>query len=99
MARAPRFRYHEKFDPTYNPYGTELTERQQRIIRGMDIYSVSRNELTVLMRKLEKMGDEETLFLVYEMYDELLNTTEDCKYTIEEAKAVIQSLVPWEIKW
>jgi len=76
-----------------------LTERQQRIIRGIDIHSVSKNELTVLIRKLEKMGDEESLLLVYDMYDELLNPTEECKYTIEESKAIIQSLAPWKIKW
>jgi len=99
MARAPRFRYHEKFEPDYNPYGNTLTERQQRIIRGIDIHSVSKNELTVLIRKLEKMGDEESLLLVYDMYDELLNPTEECKYTIEESKAIIQSLAPWKIKW
>ena len=49
MAKA-QFGYHKKFDDNYNPYGTVFTERQERIIRGVDIKTVRLNELTIIIK-------------------------------------------------
>lgn len=95
----PQFRYHKKNNPDYNPYGTKLTERQERIIRGVDIYSVSLGEINTLINKLEKLGDSETAMLVYEMYEELIAGKDESKYTTEEAISLIESKMPWKMDW
>lgn len=95
----PQFRYHRKNDPNYNPYGTRLTERQERIIRGVDINSVSLGEINTLINKLEKLGDSETAMLVYEMYEELIAGKDESKYTTEEAIAIIENMMPWKMNW
>ena len=98
MAKA-QFRYHKKFEEDYNPYGTVFTERQDRIIRGVDINTIRLNEIKVILKKAERMQNDEIAMQVVEMYEELLFGREKPRYTVQEAKAILQALTPWEIKW
>ena len=52
------FRYINRDDPDYNPYGTVYTERQNKILSGeIPVDSISTTELTKLRRKAEVIGD------------------------------------------
>ena len=45
------------------------------------------------------MQNEEVVMKIIEMYEELLFGREKPRYTVQEAKSILQKLTPWEIKW
>lgn len=98
MAKA-RFMHHKKFEPDYNPYGTIYTERQESIIRGMNPDDVSKKELTTLIKKAERLEDEDVVMQLLDNYYCVLFPDEVPKYSIEESKNILQSLTPWTIQW
>lgn len=99
MAKA-RFNFGVKESPEYNPFGRTFTERQEQIIRGVSQDTVTKNQLTVIMRKAEKLGCPEVAQQIYEMYEAVFTGPNDgCKYTIDEAKAILESLTPWRVPW
>ncbi len=62
-----------KDDPNYKPnYGTKYTERQLAIIAGeLPLESLRLNDLQIIIRKAEGIGDIDTADKVQEMYNEL----------------------------
>ena len=50
-----RFRFGEKEEPNYNPYGTVFTDRQQAIINGDIVRNLKKTEVTKIIRKAEKL--------------------------------------------
>lgn len=95
------FRYINRDDPNYNPYGTVYTERQNKILSGeIPVDSISTTELTKLRRKAEVIGDlrnAEIAEILY--YRKTSPTSYFPPYTMEEAKEILQNLTPWQIKW
>ena len=91
-----RFNYHKKGNNEYNPYGSEFTERQKQIIRGEPVDGVRMQEVTVIMRKAEKLGLYVIAEMVYEQYMEAYTGKTPPKYSIEEAKKKLQDLTPWK---
>ena len=76
----------------------EFTDRQQLIIHGK-CPNVRKNEVNNLIKKCEAKGLETLAQEVYEKYDELITGKRKPEYTLEEARAIIQSKTPWEIEW
>lgn len=96
--------YHER--PSYfrtaldNPYGATLSIRQEGIINGKQISNVQKNEISIIIKKLNKLGFPEMAMEVYERYDYFFEDQhEPPKYTIEEAKLILQSFTPFPINW
>lgn len=91
-----------KDDPNYRyNYGTTYTERQMKILNGeIDIFTIKANEIKFIIKKAEGIGDCETCKKAEELY-ELRTHKEEYRIdmSIEEARDVLQSLTPWEIKW
>lgn len=48
------------------------------------------------MRKAEKMGLPSLCKRVYDTYEELLTGKSAPKYTLKEAKKLLEELTPWE---
>ena len=67
-----RFNFGMKEQPDYNPYGTSFTERQQRIIFGLPVSGLKLQEITIIMRKAEKLDMPELAEAVYDMYEEAI---------------------------
>ena len=97
-----RFSFVNRDDPNYRPsYGTTYSQKQMDILYGViPLDNVRINELTVLMKKAEQMGDIDSYEQAKELYCRKLDPgIYFPKYTIEEAKAILQSLTPWIIDW
>ena len=100
--RDSRFNFVNKDDPNYRPnYGDAYTKRQQDILADIiPLEKVRLNELGILVNKAEQMGDSDS----YEQAKALYNRKVDPgiyfpSYTIEDAKAILESLTPWPIDW
>ena len=96
------FSFENKDDPNYKPhYGSEYTPRQIDILSGKILAKDIRlNELSILYRKAEQIGDIEAYEAAKSMYDRMLNPCEyEPTYTVEEAQAILQKLTPWVIEW
>lgn len=89
----------KRIEPDYNPYGTKFTDRQNEIIKGVDPSSIKLSELIVIMKKARINGFDEIAEQIYEMYEDKIVGKEKPKYSIEQAKNILQSMTPWEIKW
>ncbi len=79
----------------------DYTERQFLIISELvPLQEVSKTELTRIIKKARARGDQDICDYVEELLslkDPPLNTLK--MYTIEEAKAILQELTPWTIRW
>ena len=95
----PRFNIgKDKLAPSFNPYGTTYTERQLAILNGdISLDAVRLVELTILLRKAEKLDDGAATELASQLYIQKSNPGEYFPpYTVEEAKAILRELTPWE---
>ena len=93
----PRFNIGMKQNPEYNPYGKSFTERQMQIICGLPVDRLKRQEITIIMKKAEKMGMPSIADRVYELYEEMYTGPKfEYKYTYEEALEGLRKLTPWE---
>lgn len=88
--------------PDYRPsYGTVYSPKQQAILGDeIPLSEVPLNQITVLMRKAESMGD----IPAYEKAKELrelknLPNTYKPNLTANDARDILQQLTPWESKW
>lgn len=89
-----------KDDKNYNPYGTRFTERQLKIINGIPVENLKTTEITIIIRKAEKLGWPEIAEQVWDLYeDKVMGTDFKFKYSLEEAKDVLQKLTPRKIEW
>lgn len=91
-----------KDSPDYKPnYGKVFTERQQKILNEeISLDDVRLQELSIIKKKAEALGDEEKAEIASFLIG-LKTAPEEFEYTVkkEDAKAVLQSLTPWEINW
>lgn len=94
-----RFIHHKKYEPNYNPYGNVFTERQERIIRGVDPCEVRKGELSILLKKAERMGCDELVLQLAETYESVLYLNDTPHYSVEESMTILESLTPWPIEW
>ena len=94
-----RFNHYRKFEQNYNPYGSVFTERQERIIRGMDPGEVRKTELTILLKKAERMGCDDLVLQLAETYESVMYPDEVPYYSVKEAIAIMEALSPWPIHW
>jgi len=97
-----RFNFTNKDSPDYRyNYGTAFTQRQLDILEDRIPWEdVPFNQLTVIMRKAEGMGDvrayeKARLFKEWKLQAE--EYTPDL--TKEQAQAILQQLTPWKIDW
>lgn len=100
--RDAMFNFVNKDDPNYRPnYGSTYTKRQLDVLAGViPLEEVRINDLAILVNKAEQMGDIDTYEQAKALYDRKLDPgIYFPTYTIEEAKAILQSLTPWEINW
>ena len=93
-----QFNYHKKNDPDYNPYGEVFTKRQMDIILGNPVDKLRKGELTVIIKKAEKLGMPSIAEDVMSKYDELFVDVDkfDYKYTYEEAIQRMRDLAVWD---
>lgn len=99
MAKA-RVNFKNKDDENYNPYGARFTERQLKIINGLPVENLRTAEITIVIRKAEKLGWSEIAEQVWDLYeDEIMGAEMKFDCTIEEAKAGLQRLSPYKIEW
>jgi len=75
-----------------------LTPRQYEIIEGK-AENLRMNEVTNLISKCEAQGNPLLAALVYEKYETLITGEREAKYTLGEAKAILQNGTPWRIDW
>lgn len=96
-----RFSFRDKNAPDYNPFGTTYTERQEGILNGtVSLDSIRLTELAVLIRKAANIGDEATRESAELLYCHKKDPDAYFpKYTISEAKEILQRLTPWPIQW
>lgn len=97
----PRFNvWANKIAPDYNPYGTVYSERQAKILCGIiPVEEVRLSELAILVKKAEKIGDGENQEIAQQLYEQRSNPSVYFPpYSLEEAKAILQSLTPWKIE-
>lgn len=93
-----RINFVNKEDPSYRPtYGKILTEKQMLILNGtIPLEEVRPNEVTILLRKAEVIGDERILEDAQMLYERKHHPKEYWPaYTVKEAMEVLQSLTPW----
>lgn len=98
----PRFNFTNKEDINYNPYGKKFTERQLRIINGQTVDKLRLNEITKVIKKAEKLGDESLAMEIFELYEDMIMgyNTNPPKYTFEEAVLGLRKLTPaWIKNW
>ena len=91
-----------KDDPNYRPtYGSRYTQRQIDILNGvLAIDEVRLNELSILYRKADQLGDTENYERALMLYTmKKYPDTYAPQYTQEEAMDILQQLTPWEIDW
>lgn len=79
----------------------EYTERQFFILSELiPLDEVRKNELTAIIKKARARGDQaiqdfaEELLCIKDLPPNILP-----RYTIEEAKEILQRLTPWTIQW
>lgn len=91
-----------KDSPDYRPsYGKTYTERQLRILNEeIPLEEIRLNEITVIMRKAESLGDDEKLAIARVLYN-VKTRKEDYRFSVsvEDAKQILQELTPWDIDW
>lgn len=76
-----------------------FTERQIKIINGQPTESpIKRNDVVVVMRKAESLGQYEIAEKVYDLYGHLFHEFHDGDPTQEEAAAILDSLTPDDLK-
>jgi len=93
----PRFNIGMKEDPDYNPYGTSFTERQMQIICGVPVDNLKKQEISIIMKKADKMGIPSIAERVYVLHEEMYTGPKvKPKYTHKEALEGLQKLTPWE---
>lgn len=100
--KGPRFSYVQKHSPDYKkPYGSSYTERQIAILSGfIPLENIREAELGLLFRKAEQMGDIDNYEIAKMLYDLKMDPGKYFpRYTIEQAKDIIQSHIPWKIVW
>jgi hypothetical protein len=91
----PKFRF-EKRD---NPYGTKFAKRQIDIINGIEVENLKRTEVTIVIRKAEKLGHYDIAESVWERYEDFMTGGFESKYTYEEAVKILRKLTPWPTGW
>lgn len=94
--------FQNKDSPDYKPnYGKKFTERQVKILNEeIPIEAVRLTEISIIMRKVESLGDEENLDIARMLYA-FKTHKEEYQFNIaaEDAKRTLQDLTPWEIDW
>lgn len=82
-------------------FGLDYTKRQLDILNDdIPIENVRTVELVTIMKKANERADEMSYDIAQGLYDLKLHPCEYMPhYTLEEAKALLQSLTPWEILW
>lgn len=88
-----------KFDKKDNPYGTKFTKRQIDIINGAEVENLKRTEVTIVIRKAEKLGHYDIAENVWELYEDYMTGGFEGKYTYEEAVETLRKLTPWPTGW
>lgn len=90
----------KKFDPNYNWYNHPFTNKQLQLIYGEYDPSVRKQEIAVIFKKAEVLGDDDIVETIEEKYSELMfGKRYQPRYTIEEAKQRLQAMTPFEINW
>lgn len=99
--RGAYFNFRDKDDPSYNPFGSTYTTRQEKILaEEIPLEEIRKNELAVLVQKAERMGDIANYEIAMELYDRKNAPPEYTpSYTQKEARDILQSLTPWKIEW
>ncbi len=91
-----------KDSPDYKPnYGKTFTERQLKILNEeIPLDQVRLQEIAVIKNKAEALGDDEKVEIAKTLYA-FKTGAEEYKFavSVEDAKATLQSLTPWEIDW
>ena len=82
-------------------YGKQYTERQMMILREeISLDQIRKNEVCIIIRKAEAMGDEMTATAARIIYGKKTN---EGRYQFsmsgEEARNALQALTPWKIDW
>ena len=96
----PRFKTNNKEDSSYNPYGKKFTERQLQIIEGVPVEGLRSTEVTIVMRKAEKLGRDDIADAVYIRYEEMISGPKiKCPCSLEELKERFQKITPYKIEW
>lgn len=94
----PYFRFINRDDPGYNPYGNVFSERQEKIINGEYIPNLRKNEVTTVIKKAEKNGQNELAQALRDQYEDFMFGCKEVPiYDLEEAKSILQSLTPFHI--
>ena len=88
-----------KFNNRENPYGTKFTKRQIDIINGVPVDNLRRTEVTIVIRKAEKLGHYDIAEKVWELYEDYMAGSFDSKYTYKEAVEKLRGLTPWPTGW
>lgn len=79
-------------------YGTKWSARQQQIIDGVPVNNLKRNDVTLIMRKAEQLGQIEVAQKVYEQYSYFYSEREPDDMSLEEAQKVLDKLTPDDLK-
>ena len=81
--------------------GLDYTEWQLAILEDeIPIEDIRTTELAALMRKANERKDALNYDIAKGLYDLKLHPCSYMpRYTMEEAKAILQSLTPWKIEW
>jgi len=93
---AARFNYHKPREDGYNPYGANFSSRQKEIIWGFPVDRLKMQEISVILRKAERLGLNSVYEMVYDRYEEMITGRSPPKYTLEEAKEILRKLTPWD---
>ncbi len=93
--REPFFRYADKSSPDYTPqYGKKYTARQVDILAGrLPLNDTYLNELSILYRKAERLGDTEHYKIALRLYQKK-KLKYAPKYSVKEAKIIMQRMTP-----
>lgn len=80
---------------------SDYTPRQLQILAGdVELSDISSRELTVLQRKAVARDDKDVYDIISDIvFAKAYEGRYVLRYTVEEAKQVLQSLTPWAINW
>ena len=89
---------HERAKPRT---GLDYTARQHAILNDeIPVEEIRTTELSALMKRANERADQMAYDIAEGFYDLKIHPCEYMPhYTMAEAKAVLQSLTPWEIHW
>lgn len=102
MAAARRDEDKDRIDSRYElEYISVYTKRQRAVLDGsIPLDKVKADEIASIIRKAERLGDPETYEIATVLHNKKMNPDSYYpQHTVEEAKKILQSLTPWEIKW